>query len=83
MTISVNEQVAGHKVIVTTTGPADSGQRQADCECGWESCMGGNEQVMPAIRDHLEAAVKARSAAAGPPPQPGRRRRRLVDRRPR
>jgi hypothetical protein len=59
MTISVNEQVAGHKVIVTAAGPAGSSQRRAGCECGWQSSTGGNEQVMPAIRDHLEAAVKA------------------------
>jgi hypothetical protein len=81
VTISVNQQVAGHKVIVTAAGPADTSQRRAGCQCGWQSCTGGNEQVMPAIRDHLEAAVTARSAAAGPSPQPGRRRRRLVDRR--
>jgi hypothetical protein len=37
MTISVNEQVAGHKVIVTPAGRAKSGQRRASCQCGWES----------------------------------------------
>jgi hypothetical protein len=78
-TISVDEQVAGHKVIVTTARPADSGQRRAGCQCGWQSRTGGNEQVMPAIRDHLEAAITARSAAAGPSPQRGRRRRKLLD----
>jgi hypothetical protein len=37
MTISVNEQVAGHKVTVRSAARAKSGQRQASCQCGWES----------------------------------------------
>jgi hypothetical protein len=37
MTISVNEQVAGHKVTVRSAVRTKSGQRQASCQCGWES----------------------------------------------
>jgi hypothetical protein len=34
MIISVNEQVTGHKVVVTEAPPAGSGHRQASCQCG-------------------------------------------------
>jgi hypothetical protein len=57
MIVSVNEQVSGHKVVVTEAPPAGSGQRQASCQCGWRSPAGRTEQVMPAIRTHLDAAV--------------------------
>ena len=59
MTISVNEQVTGHKVTVKPAGRANGDQRRASCECGWESGIGGTEQVMPEIRTHLDAAVAA------------------------
>jgi hypothetical protein len=64
MIISVNEQVSGHKVVVTEAPPAGSGQRQASCQCGWRSPQGRTEQVMPAIRTHLDAAVGSRPDAA-------------------
>ena len=74
MTISVNEQVAGHKVTVRPAAPAQGGQRRASCQCGWTSPIGSTEQVMPEIRSHLDAAV----AAARPPvEQPTKRRSRL------
>jgi hypothetical protein len=60
MIISVNEQVAGHKVVVTDAPPAESGRRQASCECGWGTRAGNTEQVMPEIRTHLEAALRAK-----------------------
>ena len=60
MIISVNEQVTGHKVVVTKAPPAGSGHRQASCQCGWRSPQGRTEQVMPQIRTHLEAAVASR-----------------------
>jgi hypothetical protein len=66
MTISVNEQVTGHKVTVRPTAQADRGQRHAGCECGWQSRIGSTEQVMPEIRTHLEAAL----AATQPPRRP-------------
>ena len=59
VTISVNEQVAGHKVTVRLAGRAERGQRRARCACGWESRIGSTEQVMPEIRTHLEAALAA------------------------
>jgi hypothetical protein len=59
MTISVNEQVSGHKVTVAPAARADSGQRRAGCECGWQSRIGSTEQVMPQIRTHLETALAA------------------------
>jgi hypothetical protein len=62
MTISVNEQVAGHKVIVRPAPPAGSGRRSASCECGWRSQTGRTEQVMPEIRTHLDSAVRAKIA---------------------
>jgi hypothetical protein len=59
MTISVNEQVAGHKVTVRLAPPAGSGRRSASCECGWRSRAGSTEQVMPEIRKHLDSVVTA------------------------
>jgi hypothetical protein len=73
MTISVNEQVAGHKVTVRSAGRAASGQRRASCECGWTSRIGSTEQVMPEIRIHLEAALAASQRPVGPPTKPGSR----------
>jgi hypothetical protein len=64
MIVSVNEQVSGHKVVVTEAPPAGSGQRQATCQCGWHSSQGHTEQVMPQIRSHLDAAVGSRPDAA-------------------
>jgi hypothetical protein len=61
MTISVNEQVAGHKVTVRAAPPAGSGQRSASCECGWRSRTGSTEQVMPEIRTHLDSVVTAKN----------------------
>ena len=49
MIVSINEQVAGHKVTVRRAGQATSGHRRASCECGWESRIGRTEQVMPEI----------------------------------
>ena len=69
MTISVNEQVAGHKVTVRPVTRAELGQRHAGCECGWQSRIGSTEQVMPEIRAHLEAAL----AATQPPRRPSSR----------
>jgi hypothetical protein len=60
MIVSVNEQVSGHKVVVTEAPPAGSGRRQASCQCGWRSPQGRTEQVMPQIRSHLDAAVGSR-----------------------
>jgi hypothetical protein len=73
MTISVNEQVAGHKVTVRPAGRTERGQRRASCECGWESRIGSTEQVMPEIRTHLDAALAATQPPAGPPAKPGSR----------
>jgi hypothetical protein len=73
VTISVNEQVTGHKVTVTPAARADSGQRHASCECGWQSRIGSTEQVMPEIRTHLEAALAASQRRVGPPTRPGSR----------
>jgi hypothetical protein len=73
VTISVNEQVAGHKVTIGPTGRTNSGQRRASCECGWESGIGSTEQVMPEIRTHLEAALAATQPPAGQPTKPGSR----------
>jgi hypothetical protein len=70
MTISVNEQVAGHKVTVTPAGRLRSGQRHASCECGWQSRIGSTEQVMPQIRTHLEAALQATQTPPGQPTTP-------------
>ena len=71
VTISVNEQVPGHKVTVRPAGRTKSGQRRASCECGWESRIGSTEQVMPEIRTHLEAALAAPQPPLGPPTEPG------------
>jgi hypothetical protein len=73
VTISVNEQVTGHKVTVTAAARADSGQRHASCECGWQSRIGSTEQVMPEIRTHLDAALAASQRRVGPPTRPGYR----------
>lgn len=70
MTISVNEQVAGHKVTVRPAAQAQSGQRRASCQCGWESGIGSTEQVMPEIRTHLDAAVAATQPRVGQPTKP-------------
>jgi hypothetical protein len=64
MIVAVNEQVSGHKVVVTEAPPVDSGQRQASCQCGWSSPQGRTEQVMPQVRTHLDAAVRARPERA-------------------
>ena len=61
MTISVNEQVAGHKVTVRSAPPAGSGRRSASCECGWRSRTGSTEQVMPEVRTHLDSAIKTKN----------------------
>jgi hypothetical protein len=73
VTISVNEQVAGHKVTVGPPGPIEGGQRRASCQCGWQSRIGSTEQVMPQIRTHLEAALAATQRPVGPPTTPGSR----------
>jgi hypothetical protein len=73
MTISVNEQVAGHKVTVSPAGRAERGHRRASCQCGWASRIGRTEQVMPEIRTHLDAALAARQPRGGPPTKPGSR----------
>jgi hypothetical protein len=70
VTISVNEQVAGHKVTVRPAPRARSGQRHASCECGWQSRIGSTEQVMPQIRTHLEAALPGTQTTAGQPTKP-------------
>ena len=71
MTISVNEQVAGHKVTVRAAGRTKGGQRHARCACGWDSGIGSTEQVMPEIRTHLEAARAATQRQVKQPPKPG------------
>ena len=73
MTISVNEQVAGHKVTVKPAARADSGQRHAGCQCGWQSRIGSTEQVMPEIRTHLEAALAVTQPPRRPSSKPGSR----------
>ena len=73
MTISVNEQVAGHKVTVRLAAPTQRGQCRASCECGWESRIGSTEQVMPEIRTHLDAALAAAQPPVRPPTKPGSR----------
>ncbi len=74
MTISVNAQVAGHKVTVRPAPPTDTGQRRASCECGWNSRIGSTEQVMPEIRTHLDTAIRATQTHAGQPTKPHPRR---------
>jgi hypothetical protein len=49
VTISVNEQVAGHKITVRGAGRTNSSQRRASRKCAWESRIGSTEQVMPEI----------------------------------
>jgi hypothetical protein len=71
VTISVNEQVAGHKVTVRAAGRAERGQRRAGCECGWDSRVGSTEQVMPELRTHLEAALAATQRQVEQPTKPG------------
>jgi hypothetical protein len=73
VTISVNEQVAGHKVTVRPAARAERGQRHASCQCGWESRIGSTEQVMPEIRTHLEAVLAATQRRVRPPSKPGSR----------
>lgn len=73
MTISVNEQLPGHKVTVRSAGRTKTSQRRAGCECGWASQIGSTEQVMPEIRTHLEAALAATQRRGGPPTKPGSR----------
>jgi hypothetical protein len=71
VTISVNEQVAGHKITVRLAGRPEGGQRRARCACGWESRIGSTEQVMPEIRTHLEAALAATQRQVKQPTKPG------------
>jgi hypothetical protein len=71
VTISINEQVPGHKVTVRPTAPSSTSQRRASCQCGWQSRIGSTEQVMPEIRTHLDAALAAPQPPAGPPTEPG------------
>jgi hypothetical protein len=73
VTISVNEQVAGHKVTVRPAARAELGQRHAGCEWGWQSRIGSSEQVMPEIRTHLEAALAATQPLRRPSSRPGSR----------
>jgi hypothetical protein len=73
VTISVNEQVTGHKVTVRPAARAELGQRHAGCECGWQSRIGSTEQVMPEIRTHLEAALAATQPPRRPSSKPGSR----------
>jgi hypothetical protein len=73
VTISVNEQVAGHKVTVRPAARAARGHRRASCQCGWQARIGSTEQVMPQIRTHLEAALAATQPPVGPPTKPGSR----------
>ena len=70
VTISVNEQVAGHKVTVRSAARPRTSQRCASCECGWASRIGSTEQVMPEIRTHLEAALAATQPRVGPSTTP-------------
>jgi hypothetical protein len=73
VTISVNEQVAGHKVTIRPAARTQSGQRRASCECGWESRIGSTEQVMPEIRTHLDVALAAAPPPVRLPTKPGSR----------
>ena len=73
MTISVNEQVPGHKVSVRPAASTERGQRCASCQCGWQSRIRSTEQVMPEIRTHLDAALAAPQPLVGPPTKPASR----------
>lgn len=73
MTIFVNEQVPGHKVIVRPAAPTKTSQRHASCECGWESRTGSIEQVMPQMRSHLDEALTAAQRPVEQPTKPGSR----------
>jgi hypothetical protein len=73
VTISVNEQVAGHKVTVRPAAPTGRGHRRGSCQCGWQSRVGNTEQVMPQIRAHLDAALAATQPPVGPSTKPGSR----------
>ena len=66
MTISVNEQVSGHKVTVAPAARVHSGQRRDSCQCGWESGIGSTKPVMAQIRSHLETALAASQRREGP-----------------
>jgi hypothetical protein len=70
VTVSVNEQVAGHKVTVRPAARAERGQRHARCQCGWQSHIGSTEQVMPEIRTHLDTALRATQTQAEQPTKP-------------
>ena len=70
MSISVNEQVAGHKVTVRPADRASGGRRRASCECGWASGIGSTEQVMPEIRTHLDTALAAIQPPRAQPTKP-------------
>jgi hypothetical protein len=73
VTISVNEQVAGHKVTVALAARAERGQRRASCQSGWQSRIGSTEQVMPEIRIHLDAVLAATQPRVAAPTKPGSR----------
>ena len=73
MTIFINEQIPGHKVIVRPAAPTKTSQRHASCECGWESPIGSIEQVMPEMRTHLDEALAAAQPPVGQPTKPGSR----------
>jgi hypothetical protein len=72
VTIFVNEQVPGHKVIVRPAAPTKT-SHHASCECGWESRIGSIEQVMPEMRIHLDEALTAAQRPGGQPTKPGSR----------
>jgi hypothetical protein len=71
VTISVNEQVAGHKITVRLAAGTKASQHRASCECGWKSRIGSTEQVMPEIRTHLDAALAATQRRVEQPTKPG------------
>jgi hypothetical protein len=73
VSISVNEQVAGHRVTVRPPDPTKTSQRYASCECGWESELGSTEEVMAKVRTHLEAALAAAQRPVRQPTKPGSR----------
>jgi hypothetical protein len=73
VTIFVNEQIPGHKVIARPAAPTKTSQRHASCECGWESRIGTIEQVMPELRTHLDEALAAAQPPVEQPTKPGSR----------